>query len=121
MLDTRKRGSKCLALLNDRGEVISKEHQEDTSWGVYNIVGQERSALDIANMVSKVINNRELKDSEIEWVDFHETRPGHDLRYALSGDKLKNMGFNYSYSLEDSFGKMVRWTFQSENLRWLNL
>ena len=111
----------ALLYLNERGEVVSKDHQEDTSWGVYNIVGEERSALDIADMVSEVINNRKLKDSEIEWVDFHKTRPGHDLRYALSGDKLKKMGFNYSYSLEDSFGKMVRWMFQPENLRWLNL
>ena len=109
----------ALLFLNTSGEYIEKKHQDDPSWGVYHIVGEEENALEIANMASVVINGKELKDSDIEWINFHQTRPGHDLRYALSGDKLKNMGFNYSYTLKDSFGKMVRWMIQPENRKWL--
>ena len=38
-------------------------------------------------------------------VDFHSSRPGHDLRYALDGKKLKDLGFEYQLSLEESLGK----------------
>ena len=62
-----------------------------------------------------------LKENEIEYVDFHSTRPGHDLRYALSGEKLKKMGFRYTMPFEKSFEKMVKWMIRPENLRWLNL
>ena len=111
----------ALIYLNKSGQYITKEKQNDPSWGVYHLVGEEENALEIANQTSIVINGRDLKDSEITWINFHETRPGHDLRYALSGDKLKDMGFNYSYTLKDSFGKMVRWMIQPENLKWLKI
>ena len=111
----------ALLFLNKHGEFISKEHQNDNGYGAYHIVGEEENAFNIANKISMVINNRELKDNEIEWVNFHAVRPGHDLRYSLSGDKLKKMGFDYSYTLDESFGRMVRWCIQSENKKWLNL
>lgn len=87
----------------------------------YNIVGEEKSVLDLANMVSKMINGRNLKDSEIEWIDYHTTRPGHDLRYALCGDKLKELGWHPNFALDESFNKMIDWMIQPENLKWLNL
>ena len=87
----------------------------------YNIIGEEKSVLDLANWVSQSINKRPLKDNEIDWVDYHTTRPGHDLRYALDGGKIKELGWTPSISLKDSFDKMVQWMVQPENLKWLNL
>ena len=58
------------------------------------------------------------EEKEVEFVDFHSTRPGHDLRYALSGEKLKEMGFEYKLSLDELFDKMIRWMIESENRRW---
>ena len=113
----------CNALLfiTKHGEFIKKDHQQEPGHGAYHIVGEEKDVLYLANKISEVINGRELQGAEIEWVNFHQTRPGHDLRYALSGDKLKKMGFNYSFTLEESFGRMVRWMTQSDKRRWLNL
>jgi len=54
-------------------------------------------------------------------VDFHSTRPGHDLRHALSGEKLKQMGFNYTMDLDESFDKMIRWMVRPENKKWLEI
>jgi len=87
----------------------------------YHIVGEERDVLYLANRICQIIKRRPLKEEEIEYVDFHSTRPGHDMRYALDGSKLKNMGFKYSMSFEQSFDKTIRWMIQKENLRWLNL
>lgn len=111
----------ALLFLTKHGEFIKKDHQSEPSYGCYHIVGEEKNVLELANKVSIIINGRELKDKEIEWVNFHQTRPGHDLRYALSGEKLKSMGFEYTFTLDEWFGRMIRWMIQPENRRWLNL
>ncbi|MFW6047550.1 MAG: hypothetical protein ACOCP4_07200 [Candidatus Woesearchaeota archaeon] len=54
----------------------------------YNIVGEEISNLEIAQIIADILN----KKLKYEMVDFHSSRPGHDLRYAMDGSKLKNMG-----------------------------
>ena len=87
----------------------------------YNIIGEEENVLNLANEVSNVIKGKKLDEKQIEWIDFHTTRPGHDLRYALSGDKMKKLGWIPAFTLKESFGRMVRWMIQSENKKWLNL
>jgi dTDP-glucose 4,6-dehydratase len=53
-----------------------------------------------------------------ELVDFHSSRPGHDLRYALSGAKLKKLGFKSQYNLKDSLAKTVNWSILHN--KWLS-
>ncbi len=63
----------------------------------YNIVGQrEITNEDLVIMIAGILNIK----PNYKLVDFHSSRPGHDLRYALDGTKLKNMGFCYN---EDNF------------------
>ena len=83
----------------------------------YNIVGEERTVLDIANWISQVIQNRDLKDEEIEWVDYHSARPGHDKRYALDGSKLAQMGWTPPVNLEKSIKNTVKWSIKHKE--WL--
>lgn len=78
----------------------------------YNICGEERSVLYIANRLSRLAG----KDLNIEWFDFHTTRPGHDLRYALDGKKLEDLGFKPKI-FEETFDKMVSWMIK--NPKWL--
>ena len=55
----------------------------------YNIIGfDELSNLAIAEKVAAIIG----KPLVPEYVDFHKTRPGHDRRYTLSGEKMQKMG-----------------------------
>lgn len=82
----------------------------------YNIVGEERSNLWIAQFIAKVLN----KSLKYEMVDFHSSRPGHDLRYSLDGSKLKEMGFEYPLNLEQSLEKTIKWYLKDNNQRWLN-
>jgi len=111
----------ALLFLMEKGEIIEKKYQNDASHGIYHIVGEEKTALDLANEIAKIIRGKELNNSEIEFVDFHRTRPGHDLRYSLDGSKLLNLGFKYKYSLDESLEKMIKWMIKPENQKWLEI
>ena len=88
----------------------------DANKGRFNIVGEkEISNLELAQMVAKILD----KECLYEMVDFHSSRPGHDLRYALDGSKLERAGFNYPKSLEESLKKTVEWIIKPENKEWL--
>ncbi len=87
----------------------------------YNIVGEERSVYDIANTLSKFLKKKEISDSQIEYIDFHKARPGHDKRYALDGTKLKSSGWDMPMSVEQSLKTTASWYLRSkENLKWLD-
>lgn len=73
----------------------------------YNIVGEvECDNLKLAEMIASVIG----KPLYHEMVDFHSQRPGHDLRYALDGTKLKEMGFKFKMSFDRSLERVVNWS-----------
>lgn len=81
----------------------------------YNIVGaKEIDNLSLARLIAKILD-RQLN---YELVDFHSSRPGHDLRYALSGVKMKNMGWEPT-ELEESLRSVINWSLS--NKRWLGL
>ena len=52
-------------------------------------------------------------------VNHHADRPGHDLRYGLSGAKMAKMGWVPPYGFEASLTKSIKWTLQ--NRHWLEL
>jgi len=80
-----------------------------------NIVGPEMDNLELAKFIAKVIG----KPLKYEMVDFHSSRPGHDLRYALDGNKLRGLGFKPQYNLKDSLRKTVEWLLSRPE--WLGI
>ncbi len=52
-------------------------------------------------------------------VDFHSSRPGHDLRYSLSGEKMKKLGWQPSIKLTERIKQVVDWSLNNEN--WIEL
>lgn len=89
----------------------------DAGKGVFNIVGErEMDNLELALMIAKYVPNKELK---YEMVDFHSSRPGHDLRYALDGNKMKSYGWVPPIDIEESVKNIVDWSLDEFNLRWL--
>ena len=79
----------------------------------FNIVGKDEiNNLELAQFIAKVQN----KDLIYEMVDFHSSRPGHDLRYALDGSKMENMGWKPEPAFE-RLEHVIEWTL--ENNRWL--
>lgn len=83
---------------------------------VYHIVGEkEVNNLELAQFIAKVVG----KPLKYELVDFHSSRPGHDLRYALQDNNLKALGWRQPKTFEESLTKTIQWTLQ--NKRWLSL
>ena len=79
----------------------------------FNIVGSE----EIDNLaLAQIIANSQNKELKYEMVDFHTARPGHDLRYALDGTKMEQMGWKPS-SLKNRLEEVVNWTINND--RWL--
>jgi len=93
--------------------------------GRYNVVGDvEIDNLELARMIEGIVHEWQSKHGEIskilecELVDFHSSRPGHDLRYALDGTHLREEGFSYPADFETSLKKMVYWTLDHKD-KWL--
>lgn len=84
----------------------------------YNITGeQEMSNLNLALFIADTIG----KKLNYEMVDFHSSRPGHDLRYALDGEKLFDLGWRMPKDFEQALRKTIQWSIRGENLKWLGL
>jgi len=99
-----RNASSAVMFLLEKGEIRDK----------YNIVGEkEVDNLSLAKFIASVIG----KPLNYEMVDFHSSRPGHDLRYALDGTKMKKMGWNIPINFEKSLEKVIRWYL--DNKRWL--
>ena len=80
----------------------------------YNIVGeQEVNNLEMAEMIAEI----QGKPLKYEMTDFHSSRPGHDLRYALDGAKLAGMGFKYPKTFRQSLETTVNWTLANKEWR----
>lgn len=80
----------------------------------YNISGErEMSNLELAQFIADVIG----KPLNYEMTDFHSSRPGHDLRYGLNGEKLFSMGWRPGVDFEKSLTKMIQWTI--DHPEWL--
>ncbi len=70
----------------------------------YNIVGeQEVDNLQLAQRIAEILG----KPLNYELVDFHSSRPGHDLRYGLDGSKLAEMGWKVPTSFDASLVETV--------------
>ena len=82
----------------------------------FNIVGSE----ELDNLeLAKIIADSQGKVLKYEMVDFHSSRPGHDLRYSLSGEKMKKLGWQPSIKLTERIKQVVDWSLNNEN--WIEL
>lgn len=80
----------------------------------YNISGsKEVSNLDIVLMIGKILDI----NPQYKLVNFHEDRPGHDLRYSLDGDKMAKLGWKPPVDFEQSLERCVKWMVK--NKKWL--
>lgn len=69
-----------------------------------NIVGDTRlSNLEMAQRIAKLLN----KPLKYELVDFHSTRPGHDLHYGLDGSRLAGLGWKPPLTFAASLRRTV--------------
>ena len=97
--------------------LLTKKIQSEVDFGgakcpKFNIVGsQEINNLELA----KIIADTQGKDLNYKMLDFHSSRPGHDLRYSLSGKKMKNLGWTPSIKLTERINQVVKWSLDNPN------
>ena len=72
---------------------------------VMNIAGEEEvSNLGIVHKAAAILDI----PPQYQMVDFHSSRPGHDLRYSLTNDKLRDAGWKQPLDFTSSFERTVR-------------
>ena len=80
----------------------------------FNIVGPvELDNLELAQEIAKAQN----KNLNYKFVDFHSARPGHDLRYALDGSLMRDLGWTPKKNVFERIKDVVNWTLN--NNQWL--
>ena len=84
----------------------------------FNVRGETEIAND--DMVSLIaeLMGKPSKERFIEYINVEGARPGHDLRYALSGEKLASMGWRPPVLLRDSLQRTINWTLNNPD--WLS-
>lgn len=88
--------------------------QRGTPGEKYNIVG----AREMDNLVlARHIARAQDKPLNYEMVDFHSSRPGHDLRYALDGAKMRKLGWVPFLDVEAALETITDWSLA--NPHWL--
>jgi dTDP-glucose 4,6-dehydratase len=82
---------------------------------IYHIAGEQE--LTNNQLAHKVLEILKLPLNQVEHIDDFNIRPGHDRRYALNVDKIRSLGWNASYKLDESLEKVIMW--YSNNQWWL--
>ena len=96
--------------------IISEADYGGAKCPKFNIVGSE----EVNNLeLAQIIASSQGKELKYEMVDFHSSRPGHDLRYSLSGEKMKKLGWTPSIKLTQRIKQVVEWSLKNEN--WIEL
>jgi len=75
---------------------------------IYNIgcdEGMEYSVLEIAKILIKKIKNTENYD---EWIEYIEDRPFNDMRYYISNQKIKDLGWSIHVDLMDGLNELIK-------------
>ncbi len=81
----------------------------------FNLVGPEE--IDNLSLAEKIANAQN-KELIYELIDNHSSRPGHDLRYSLSSNLLKSLGWEPKIKLSKRIEEVVDWSLK--NNRWLS-
>lgn len=80
----------------------------------FNVCGErEMDNLELARLIAQYAG----RDLDYELTDFHSSRPGHDLRYALDGSRLKKWGWTPPIPLMESLARTIKWTM--DHPEWL--
>ena len=92
------------------------KYDKDSIMSKWNICGDIRfNNLEWAQYISNYLK----KELKYEFVDFHSSRPGHDLHYAMSGEKIKNNGWSSPLNIFKSLNQTIDWYL--DNKEWENV
>ena len=74
---------------------------------IYHVAGEhELENIELAKSILRLMGKSE---DMYKLVPDWNIRPGHDRRYALDCEKIKNTGWEAKWSIEEGFKKTVNW------------
>lgn len=93
----------------------------------FNVVGErEVNNIEMVRLIRHYIDplllrqpNVDTAEPYMELVDFHSSRPGHDLRYALDGSRIASMGWKAPVAFGASLRRTVEWTLMHPE--WMDI
>jgi dTDP-glucose 4,6-dehydratase len=106
----------------DHAIAIDKIYHEGIKGQTYNIGGfNEWSNIDLIKVLCKQMDialGKKSGTSE-DLITFVKDRPGHDKRYAIDANKLKNeLGWEPSLQFEEGLAKTIHWYLNNE--KWMD-
>jgi dTDP-glucose 4,6-dehydratase len=82
----------------------------------YHVVGErEVTNTELVNFIADILG----VEPRMKFINFHQSRPGHDLRYALDGQKLALDGWTAPVPFDDSLRRTVQWSVGHP--KWIGL
>ena len=100
---------------DDTAEAVITIIESGETNGIFNVAGEfeQKNWLTVKKIIEAYYNN------DVNWkdyVDLSHKRPGQDVRYALNGDKLKQLGWKPKKVFDEEIIKLVE--FYKENFKW---
>ena len=110
-------------------QILAKGRAGET----YNIGGEcEKQNIEVVNMICDLLeelfplkNNINIRNTKLkiqqyrDLITFVSDRPGHDRRYAINCDKIKNeLGWRPQHTFEDGLKNTIEWYLK--NTGWIN-
>ncbi|MDG7012354.1 MAG: dTDP-glucose 4,6-dehydratase [Nitrososphaerota archaeon] len=98
--------------VEDHCEALELVMRRGKPGSVYNIAGgNEMTNLDLVKMILKAMKKPE------SLIEFVEDRPGHDKRYSLNDEKIRNeLGWKPKHRFESGLEETIQWYL--ENKKW---
>lgn len=99
----------------DNCEAIEKVLRFGKVGEVYNIGGEV--ALTNLELTRKIL--RQMQKDET-WIQYTKDRPGHDFRYSLYSEKIKELGWKPKFNFDEGLTKTIDW-YKSNTWWWSKL
>ena len=102
--------------MEDHCDAIIDVLKKGKSGESYNIsAGNE---IDNITIIEKILT---IVKKPLENIEFVEDRPGHDFRYSMESNKIRNeLGWAQKKKFEDGLKKTVEWYLENKEW-WMNL
>lgn len=92
--------------VHDTVEGILTVHEKGTVNHVYNISSEFEQ--DNLATVSKLIQTYTNKNNIDKYIDLSYSRPGQDMRYAITSKKLRSLGWKAKHNINSDMSELVR-------------
>jgi dTDP-glucose 4,6-dehydratase len=99
--------------VSDCASAVLNIIEKGSAGDIYNIgSGEERRNIDVIKTILKILDKSE------DLIEFTKDRLGHDYRYSLNSDKIKEqIGWKASVRFDDGIEKTVKWYL--DNMEWV--